>query len=108
MKYICMAAVLTLMRFLQAAFALENLGCTGAENRLVDCNPQAAGGAGPGCTPFSDNYAFVACGMTTGPGAPMLLAAALPSPHSLSPLALSSFPSASFPLYIPWQCPNKP
>eukprot|EP00892_Ulva_mutabilis_P005895 jgi/Ulvmu1/3678/UM017_0093.1 len=53
----------------EVPFLLENLGCSGSEERLVDCGPQANGGAPPGagCTPFEDNYAFAICGMTTGP-----------------------------------------
>ena len=71
-----------------APFVLDNLNCSGVETAILDC-PGAMGGmpsfaspvfdgsvfiyntpAGPspGCDPFLASYAFVACGMTDGPG----------------------------------------
>ena len=71
-----------------APFVLDHLNCSGVETSILDC-PGAMGGmptfaspvydgsvviynspAGPspGCDPFLASYAFVACGMTDGPG----------------------------------------
>eukprot|EP00892_Ulva_mutabilis_P002374 jgi/Ulvmu1/12137/UM084_0064.1 len=67
---------------IQAPFVMENLACTGAEARLVDCpvdeNDQeyqngfgldySYSGSSPGsCEPFGQSYAFVACGASAGP-----------------------------------------
>ena len=71
-----------------APFVLDNLNCSGTETTILDC-PGAMGGMPsfaspvfdgsvfvynapsgqpPGCDPFLASYAFVACGMTDGPG----------------------------------------
>lgn len=71
------------MQAIQAPFALEQLGCSGAEARLVDCpvsedgedysftfrdygyvDPPAA------CDPFGQSYAYVACGSAPAPSGP--------------------------------------
>ena len=64
---------------------LENLNCTGTEERLIDCpvSQDADYGFDPGyfdvdspfpigsgCDPLRATYAFVACGTATGPGTP--------------------------------------
>lgn len=79
------------MQGVLAPFVLENLNCTGAEERLVDC-PGAlstifdnAYGDYYGylpytqlrtvvgtCDPLQGTYVFVACGTLTGPGSSVL------------------------------------
>ena len=71
-----------------APFVMDNLNCSGAETAILDCpgamggmptfaSPvfdgsvfiyNTPGGQPPGCDPFLASYAFVACGMTDGPG----------------------------------------
>lgn len=69
-----------------APFMLENINCTGSEERLVDCPAVARipfyeyspedytyeftyGGDTPNfCNFFEGSFAFVACGATSGPG----------------------------------------
>eukprot|EP00892_Ulva_mutabilis_P002459 jgi/Ulvmu1/12213/UM086_0002.1 len=51
-----------------APFALASIGCTGTEERLVDCPPEATAAA-PICEPFGDSYAFIACGNASAPAA---------------------------------------
>ena len=71
------------MQEVQAPFVLENLACTGAEERLIDCpvdrtdsdyNSNYDYGSYSGqpdrCEPFGPSYAFVACGSSTGPDGP--------------------------------------
>ena len=76
-----------------APMVLENLNCTGAEARLVDCpgimietetvysdynlaDIQASftyyGGGEPVCDPLLGTFAYVACGTQTGPGVSLL------------------------------------
>lgn len=67
------------MRYLQvlAPFVLDNLNCTGSEERLLDC-PGATGQPYDdyvneyrivgNCDPLGGTYAFVACGTEVGPG----------------------------------------
>lgn len=75
----------TMRRCLQdvvAPFVLDNLNCTGGEERLVDCPgatlPDPVADYGllytalsivGSCDPLQGTYAFVACGTLTGPGA---------------------------------------
>ena len=68
-----------------APLVLDNLNCTGAEKRLVDCPgatlPDPVSDYGylytnllsivGSCDPLQGTYAFVACGTLTGPGALM-------------------------------------
>ena len=62
-----------------APLVLENLNCTGKEERLVDCPVLQDDGTeyngdayiyngDDGCDPLQATYAFVACSNTTGPG----------------------------------------
>ena len=58
--------------------ALENLGCTGNETRLVDCPvatppPDGENFAGA-CNPYIRSYARVTCGSSRDVGAPMSVA----------------------------------
>lgn len=76
------------MQEVLAPFALDNLNCSGTEASILDC-PGAMGGMpsfgspsfegsvviyntpvgpSPGCDPILASYAFVACGITNGPG----------------------------------------
>ena len=71
-----------------APFALENLGCSGNETRLLDC-PIAvplAEGVDTGsfndytqavCDPYRENFVRVACGSSQDAGAPISTASAL-------------------------------
>ena len=71
------------MQGILAPMALENLNCTGTEERLVECpvSQDDDYGSDPdyvytyfainsndGCDPLLPTYAFVACGNETGPG----------------------------------------
>jgi len=76
------------MQEVLAPFVLDNLNCSGVETSILECpgamggmptfgDPSfdgsviiynSNGGAPPGCDPFLASYAFVACGMTDGPG----------------------------------------
>ena len=70
------------MQEVVAPFALENLGCTGNESRLLDCPVRDVGGSrstdyryydyatADSCDPASDSYAFVACGVSSAAGVP--------------------------------------
>lgn len=64
-----------------APIALENLNCTGAEERLVDCPGateteysdyvylyQGSGATIGTCDPVQGTFAFVSCGPATGTG----------------------------------------
>ena len=74
------------MQSIMAPMVLENLACTGTEERLVDCpgsRDPPGDGFDPdyidihygfktdGCDPLSVTYAFVACGTETAPGVPI-------------------------------------
>ena len=83
-----------------APMVLENLACTGTEERLVDCPGSRARDIPDyspaydyfqeyyynfpvvGCEPLAPSYAFVACGNTVGPGAASMVEAKR-SPGSL-------------------------
>ena len=68
------------MQDILAPMVLENLECIGTEARLVDCpriSPEAVADddyssytQSSRCDPLQANYAFVACGTTSGPRAP--------------------------------------
>eukprot|EP00892_Ulva_mutabilis_P012288 jgi/Ulvmu1/9431/UM051_0059.1 len=74
-----------------APFVLENLDCSGMEARLLDCPgvmeesypftqpPYTYGSRSDvrSCRPMEGGYAYVACGMTAGPGLPPWPAAGL-------------------------------
>ena len=73
------------MQAILAPMVLENLNCTGTEERIIDCpvsqdddyafDPDyvyvySAVNTNDGCDPLQATYAFVACGTATGPGTP--------------------------------------
>ena len=88
---------------IQAPFVLENLACSGDEQRLVDCpvdetdsdyalsyNDYGSSRVPSQCEPFAQSYAFVACGSPPAPGgpcAPLLLLCS----HSASTVCRISF-----------------
>ena len=88
---------------IQAPFVLENLACSGAEQRLVDCpldetnsdyasvyNDYGYSRIPNQCEPFAQSYAFVACGSPPAPGGPCAPLSLLCS-HSASTVCYTSF-----------------
>ena len=80
---------------------LENLACSGAEQRLVDCpvdetdaeytsayNDYSYSGTPNQCEPFGQSYAFVACGSPPLPGGPCAPPSLLFSPIRRGPYVL--------------------